>query len=46
MSFANATNPFAPSDEDMATLWIDRTNFVGTILGGVAWGSCSLLVAL
>jgi hypothetical protein len=38
MSFANATNPFAPSDEDMATLWLDRTNFIGAVLGGMAYG--------
>jgi hypothetical protein len=43
MSFANATNPFAPNDEDMATLWLDRTNFIGAVLGGVAYGPCSSL---
>jgi hypothetical protein len=33
-----------PLDEDMATLWLDRTNFVGAVLGGVAYGALWILI--
>jgi hypothetical protein len=46
MSFANATDPMTPNDQDITLLWLDRTNFVGTILGGVAYGERLSVIAL
>ncbi|KAI5836132.1 hypothetical protein K523DRAFT_323529 [Schizophyllum commune Tattone D] len=35
---SNSTNPYAPSDEPPELMLADRTNFIGAILCGSAWG--------
>ncbi|KAI5898409.1 uncharacterized protein SCHCODRAFT_02612001 [Schizophyllum commune H4-8] len=35
---SNNTNPYAPSDEPPELMLADRTNFIGAILCGSAWG--------
>ncbi|KAL1679934.1 hypothetical protein EV122DRAFT_263237 [Schizophyllum commune] len=35
---SNSTNPYAPSDEPPELMLADRTNFIGAILCGGAWG--------
>ena len=31
--------PYAPPGETDADLWLEKSNFVGAILGGVAYGT-------
>jgi hypothetical protein len=46
MSIANATEPLVTHTQDMAILWLERTEFVGSILGGVGYGSSMQLAAM
>lgn len=34
------SNPYAPPDESPSDLWLERSNFDGAVLGGVAYGPC------
>ncbi|KAH9945099.1 uncharacterized protein BXZ73DRAFT_38000 [Epithele typhae] len=38
MSFVNDTNPFAPPGETADDLWLEKSQLVGAVLGGVAYG--------
>lgn len=38
-----SANPFSPAGESAADLWLERSNLVGAVLGGVAYGSYSSL---
>lgn len=40
---AMSTNPYAPPGESPSDLWLERSNLVGAVLGGVAYGSYSRL---
>lgn len=33
-------NPYAPVGESSADLWLEKSNLVGAVLGGVAYGLC------
>jgi hypothetical protein len=46
MSIANATEPLVTHTQDMTILWLERTEFVGSILGGVGYGSSMQLAAM
>ena len=35
------TNPYAPPGETASDLWLEKSNLIGAVLGGVAYGTSS-----